>query len=74
MADDKVLDGLLFQLPSHGSSRVPETKKGVPLFNGAPHEFDEWRFRTMTEFNALSAIPDVDENLRRKKEFGSLLL
>ena len=58
MAEDKILEGLLY---TAGASAIPpETRTGIPLYNGSPHGFDEWKFRVMTKYDAFTSL-DVDE-------------
>ena len=64
--DDLLLEGLLYE---PGKAAAPtETKKGVPLFDGNPNHYTEWKFRVLTRFATFDNLEDDEEKARRKKD------
>ena len=43
MSTSGYLDGLVYR--NDTEHRPEETKKGMPLFDGTPHHFEQWRLR-----------------------------
>ena len=53
------LDGLLFR--TSNGKEVAETRSGVPMYGGAAHGFEEWKFRVSTKHKAVLASESLEK-------------
>ena len=60
------LDGLLYD--PENDNAIQETRGGVPLYSGLPHELHHWKFRVESCILSTEAEPDTDKKIQKMKE------
>ena len=64
------MSSLRYKAHERSSNSSDDTKKGTPIYNGAPTEFHEWQFRTQLRAEAIKdddisrAVDDIVGALR----------
>ena len=66
------LDGLVYDPDSENA--IQETRGGVPLCSGLPHELHHWKFRVESRILSTEAEPEDQKREQKMKELGSKLL